>query len=175
MSGGHGDATAAAPVVVRAEQADRLRFPGGSVMTLLVDGPATRGTLGVHRTVLRDGREGASPHHHVHTTEVLFVLRGGVQLLVGDEIVEVGRGDLVVVPPAAVHAFAAAPGRDAEVLVAVTPGIERFSLFRRLEAASTGRDPTATVVADESTYDTYADTSDVWDRARHHIDTKETP
>jgi mannose-6-phosphate isomerase-like protein (cupin superfamily) len=169
---GEGTRTA---LVARADQAERLRFPGGSTMTLLADGPETRGALGVHQAVLRDAGVGASPHHHLHATEVFHVLRGGVQLLLGDDLVEVGAGDLVVVPPGAVHAFAAAPGRDAELLVVVTPGIERFSLFRRFEAVSTGRAPAATVLADQSTYDTYADTSEVWDRARHHIDTKETP
>lgn len=35
------------------------------------------------------------------------------------------RGDLVVVPPGLAHAFAAAPRHDADILIVITPGVER--------------------------------------------------
>jgi len=156
-----------APVVARAADAERLVFPDGSTMTLLADSHATGGRLSMHHTLLRDGADGASPHHHTTVAELFYVLRGTVQVLVGDELVEAGEGDLVVVPPGVAHAFAAAPGGDAELLLAVTPGIERFDLFRRFERIVAGREPAGTLFADQSEYDTYPDISDIWEQARH--------
>jgi quercetin dioxygenase-like cupin family protein len=166
-------ACSASAVVARAAAAEHLVFPGGSTMTLLADSVATGGKLSVHHTMLRIGADGAGPHHHATAAEVLYVLRGSIQLLVGEELVGVGEGDLAVVPPGVAHAFAAAPGSDAELLVAVTPGIERFSLFRRFERVSAGREPAGTLLADQSQYDTYPDVSEVWQRARHVTSTTE--
>lgn len=159
----HADVT----VVARAAEAERLVFPDGSTMTLLADSDATGGRLSMHHTLLRAGADGASPHHHTTVAELFYVLRGTVQLLVGDDLVEAGEGDLVVVPPGVAHAFAAAPGGDAELLLAVTPGIERFDLFRRFERIIAGREPAGTAFADQTEYDTYPDISDIWEQARH--------
>jgi mannose-6-phosphate isomerase-like protein (cupin superfamily) len=136
-------------------------------MRLLADSPATGGSLSVHRATLRHGGLGASPHHHLTATEVFYVLRGSVQLLVGDVLVVAAEGDLAVVPPGMAHAFAAAPGRDAELVVAVTPGIERFELFRRLTRIAAGLEAPGTFFDDQSRYDTYASDSPAWRQARH--------
>lgn len=154
------------PVVARAEEAEHLVFPDGSTMTLLADSDATGGKLSVHHTTLSSGADGASPHHHTTVAEVFYVLRGTIQLLVGDEVTEVGAGDLAVVPPGVSHAFAAAPGSDAELLVAITPGIERFDLFRRFERVVAGRELPGTLFTDQAEYDTYPDSSDMWEQAR---------
>jgi hypothetical protein len=98
--------------------------------------------------------------------EVFYVLRGTVQLLVGSDLVEAGAGDLAVIPPGVIHAFAAAPGEKAELLVAVTPGIERFDLFRRFERVLAGREPRGSTFVDQSRYDTRPDVSETWDQAR---------
>jgi uncharacterized RmlC-like cupin family protein len=87
---------------------------------------------------------------------MFYVLSGSAQLLLGDRLVLAHEGDVAVVPPGMPHAFAAAPGCDAEVLVAVTPGIERFDLFRGLAQRS------AAAVGDQSRFDTYGDTSLLW-------------
>jgi mannose-6-phosphate isomerase-like protein (cupin superfamily) len=160
-------------VVARAATAERLVFPGGSTMTLLADSVATGGKLSVHHTVLRKGADGASPHHHTIGAEVFYVLRGSIQLLVGEALIEAGEGDLAVVPPGVAHAFAASPGREAELLVAVTPGIERFSLFRRFERIAAGREPAGALLADQSAYDTYPDISEIWEQARPVTSTQE--
>lgn len=155
----------ATSVVARASHAERLVFPGGSSITLLADSDETGGRLSVHRTVLRDGAEGGSPHHHTTVAETLYVVSGRVQVLVGDELIEAGAGDLAVIPPGVTHAFAAARGSDAELLVATTPGIERFPLFRRIARVSAGCEHPGTVT-DQSRYDTYADRSAIWDQTR---------
>lgn len=158
-------ASSATPLIARAARSERLTFPGGSTMTLLADSPATGGKLSVHHTMLRDGADGGNPHHHTAMVEVLYILRGQLHVLLGDELTEAGAGDLIIVPPGVTHAFAAAPGRDAELLVAVTPGIERFPLFRRFEQTGAGQVP-ADVIADQSRYDTYPDFSTTWHQAR---------
>jgi mannose-6-phosphate isomerase-like protein (cupin superfamily) len=153
-------------VVVRAADAERLELPHGSTMALLADSTATGGRLSVHQATLVDGADGAGPHHHTTAAEVFYVLDGSAQILVGDRLVVAGAGDFVVVPPGTAHAFAAAPGQTATLLVAVTPGIERFELFRRIARAATGRQPLGTLGHDQSVYDTYADDSHVWRVAR---------
>ena len=90
-------------VVVRGADAECHALPGGSAMWLLADGPATAGQLSVHRTVLRDGADGAGPHHHTMAAELFYVLSGSLQILVGDEIVVAGAGDVVMVPPGMSH------------------------------------------------------------------------
>lgn len=164
-----------AAIVVRAREAEELVFPGGSSMRLLADSPVTGGTLSVHRATLRHGGLGASPHYHLTATEVFYVLSGSVQVLVGEELVVAAEGDLEVVPPGMAHAFAAAGGGDAELLVAVTPGIERFELFRRLARLAAGQEPPATRFDDHSPYDTYASDSPAWRQARHLDHPNPTP
>jgi mannose-6-phosphate isomerase-like protein (cupin superfamily) len=154
-------------VVVRAAEAELLELPGGSSIRLLADSSATQTRLSVHRASLRDGANGAGPHHHTTAAEVFYVINGSVQILVGTEVIVAVEGDLALVPPQVPHAFAATPGHDAELLVAVTPGIERFDLFRRLARVSTGAEPPGTLFEDQSIYDTYASDSPAWRRARH--------
>jgi mannose-6-phosphate isomerase-like protein (cupin superfamily) len=162
-----------APVLVRGCDAERLGFPDGSTMTLLADSDATGGVISIHRSVLAAGAAGANPHHHTAVAEVIYVVGGRIDVLVGDEIVQAGEGDLAVIPPGVVHAFAALPDVGAELVIATTPGIERFSLWRRIQRVVTGREPAGDLVADQaSAYDTYADVRPQWDRARHPTSTE---
>ncbi|HUQ62695.1 MAG TPA: cupin domain-containing protein [Acidimicrobiales bacterium] len=154
-----------AAIVVRAQEAEEIEFPDGSSMRLLTDSATNGGTLSVHRATLRPGGLGASPHHHLTATEMFYVLSGSVQLLVGEVLVMATEGDLAVVPPGMAHAFAAAPGGDAELIVAVTPGIERFELFRRLARLAAGLEEPGTLPHDQSHYDTYASDSPAWRQA----------
>lgn len=163
-----------AAVLVRAQEVEKLEFPDGSSMRLLSDSPATGGTLSIHRATLRHGGLGAGPHHHLTATEVFYVLSGSVRLLVGDDVVVATEGDLAVVPPGMAHAFAA-PDGDAELLVAVTPGIERFELFRRLARLAAGLEAPGTLFDDQSRYDTYASDSPAWRQARYLDQPTPTP
>jgi mannose-6-phosphate isomerase-like protein (cupin superfamily) len=160
-------APVAAPVLVRGGSAEQLVFPDGSTMTLLADSDATGGVISIHRSVLAAGADGASAHHHTSVAEVIYVIDGRIQLLIDDEILEAGEGDLAVIPPGVTHAFATLPERGAELLVAATPGIERFSLWRRIERVVAGREPANDLVANQATYDTYPDVRPEWDHARH--------
>jgi quercetin dioxygenase-like cupin family protein len=75
------------------------------------------------------------------SAELFYLLDGTAQLLSGDRVITAERGDLVIVPPGLAHAFAAAPGHDADILIVITPGVERFEYFRHLERIAYGKRP----------------------------------
>jgi mannose-6-phosphate isomerase-like protein (cupin superfamily) len=127
-------------VVVRAADAEVIgRTP--TTIRLLADGGATGGALSTVQASLANGADGATPHHHAGSAELFYVLDGSAQLLSGEHVVTANRGDLVVVPPGMTHAFAATPGRDAEILIVIAPGVERFEYFRHLERIAYGKVP----------------------------------
>jgi len=150
-------------VVVRREDAERLDGPEGTI-ELLVDAPATGGRFSTHRVRLAAGAAGASPHHHECSTEVFFVEGGVLDLLVGESVHRLHAGDFGAVPPGVVHAFGAAPGQTAEVVLLITPGIERFPFFRDLVEVQHGRLPVSVLAGER--YDQVADDSDAWAAAR---------
>src|SRR3954451_18322596 len=152
---------APAGLVVRAENAERIALStASSAITLLADSSATGGALSVHHTVLRAGT-GASPHHHTSATELFYIMRGSMRFLIGSDLVVLGAGDLAVVPPPLTHAFEVTPHSEAELLIAITPGIERFEQWRQIARVLDGRESPETL-ADQSVYDTYADESPTW-------------
>jgi quercetin dioxygenase-like cupin family protein len=121
-----------------------------------LDSSDTGGALSTHRVLLRDGAEGAAPHRHLTTTELFYVLSGAVDLLAGEEVLYAIEGDLVVVPPGVDHAFGATAGADGELLVLVTPGIERFDFFRTVHGVLTGAADPSILAGSEERYDNHA-------------------
>lgn len=154
-------------VIVRAAGAEVI---GAAPVTirLLADSSATGGALSTHRVTLAAGANGANPHRHDKSAELFYMVDGTAQLLSGDQVVTAERGDLVVVPPGAHHAFAAAPGEDADILIVITPGVERFEYFRHLERIAFGKVPPESLLDVQELYDTYFLTSPAWEQARHH-------
>jgi quercetin dioxygenase-like cupin family protein len=119
--------------VARSADAETL-VAGPSTLRLLLDAGATGGALSAHRVRLVDGAVGARPHRHDHSAEMFYVLGGSVDLLAGEQTITATAGDLVVVPAGVAHAFAASEGHDGELLVVITPGVERFDFFRQVVA-----------------------------------------
>jgi mannose-6-phosphate isomerase-like protein (cupin superfamily) len=154
-----------AAVVVRAGGAEVIGYPPQTIR-LLADSSSCGGKLSTQRVTLNDGADGASPHHHAASAELFYVLGGSVQLLAGGHVLTVGEGDLAVVPPGLPHAFAAAPGCDADLLIMITPGVERFEYFRHLARIATGQQAPETLLAVQDRYDTYFDDSPDWREAR---------
>jgi mannose-6-phosphate isomerase-like protein (cupin superfamily) len=152
-------------VVVRFDEAEMVgRTP--TVVRLLVDSSAAGGALSTIRVTLSAGADGARPHHHAGSAELFYVIDGTAQLLSGEEIVTATGGDLVVVPPDKVHAFAAALGRDADILIVIAPGVERFEYFRHLERIAYGKVPPESLLEVQELYDTYFHSSPAWNAAR---------
>jgi quercetin dioxygenase-like cupin family protein len=152
-------------VIVRSAEAEVIgRAP--STIRLLADNSSTGGALSTQRVTLIGGTDGARPHHHAGSAEMFYVLDGTAELLSGDQVVTVERGDLVVVPPGLAHAFAAAPGRDADILIVLAPGVERFEYFRHLARIASGQVPRESLLEVQEQYDTYFLNSPAWDERR---------
>ena len=161
----HIDSSAGAAVLVRAADAELVGFPPQTVR-LLADSSSTGGRLSTQRVTLLGDADGANPHHHAWSAELFYVLSGAVQLLAGDRLLVASEGDLAVVPPGLPHAFAAAPGSDADLLLVITPGIERFEYFRHLARIVTGQQPPQSLLEVQALYDTFFDNSPAWRQAR---------
>ena len=129
-----------AAVLVRAADAEQIGFPP-QMIRLLADSSSTGGTLSAQRVTLQRGADGANPHHHASSAELFYVLSGTAQLLASDRLLLAAEGDLAIVPPGLPHAFAAAGASDTDLLIVITPGIERFEYFRHLARIATGQQP----------------------------------
>ncbi|MEU6771921.1 cupin domain-containing protein [Streptomyces sp. NPDC046759] len=152
-------------VIVRAAEAEVV---GGAPLTvrLLADSSATGGALSTQRVTLRSGADGAEPHWHDNSAEMFFLLDGAADILSGDEVVTAGPGDLVVVPPGKPHAFAAVPGADADLLIVITPGVERFEYFRHLQRIRLGEATRDSILEAQDLYDNHFLRSEAWDARR---------
>ncbi|RII13854.1 Cupin domain protein [Streptomyces sp. YIM 130001] len=154
-----------ASVIVRSSDAEVIgRAP--TTVRLLADSSATGGALSTQRVTLEGGADGASPHRHENSAEMFYLLDGEAQLLAGDEVVTAERGNLVVVPPGLPHAFAAAPGCDADLLIVITPGVERFEYFRHLQRIALGEVTPESLLEVQEIYDNYFLQSATWAEAR---------
>ena len=161
----HIDSSDGAAVLVRTADAEVIGFPPQTVR-LLADSSATGGALSTQRVTLLGGADGANPHHHASSAELFYVLGGSVQLLAGDRLLVASEGDLALVPPGLPHAFAAAQASDADLLIVITPGVERFEYFRHLARIATGQQSPESLLEVQALYDTFFDDSPVWRQAR---------
>ena len=147
--------------IVRAAQAEVVGTPTAQVK-LLADSSSTGGTLSTVQVTLEKGADGARPHHHEHSAEMFYVLGGVVEILSGSQIVKAERGDVIVVPPKLAHAFSAAPGHGADLLIVIAPGVERFEYFRKLTRIAQGKEPSGSLREVQDLYDTYFLESPEW-------------
>jgi quercetin dioxygenase-like cupin family protein len=151
--------------VMRAADAEAMST-GQVSARLLLDSSATHEAASVVRVTLAEGADGAVPHRHDKSSELFYVLSGAVQLLAGEEVLTAGEGDLAVVPPGLPHAFAAPPGSGGELLIIITPGMERFEYFRHLGRLVAGQETLESLLAVQERYDTYFLSSEPWQKTR---------
>jgi mannose-6-phosphate isomerase-like protein (cupin superfamily) len=151
--------------IVRGAEAEVVGAPHAKVK-LLADSSATGGALSTVQVTLAKGADGAKPHHHAHSAEMFYVLDGVVQILSGNQIVKAERGDVIVVPPKLPHAFSAAQGRGADLLIVIAPGVERFEYFRKLTRIAQDKEPPESLREVQDLYDTYFSESPEWEAAR---------
>ncbi|MER6459033.1 cupin domain-containing protein [Streptomyces sp. NPDC001228] len=133
---------------------------------LLADSGATGGALSTVRVTLGEGADGAVPHVHRNSAEMFYLLDGAAEVLSGDDVVTAERGDLVVVPAGRPHAFAAAPGATADILIVITPGVERFEYFRHLQRIRLGEATVESILDVQERYDNHFLRSTAWDKRR---------
>jgi quercetin dioxygenase-like cupin family protein len=154
-------------VIVRSAAAEILGDPDQPpAVRLLADSSATGGALSAQRVFLGRGADGADPHRHTRSSEMFYVLDGSVQILAGTEVVTMQQGDLAVVPPHLPHAFAATAGSGADLLIMITPGVERFGYFRLLARLYQGQATRDDLLAAQDPYDNYLLDSPEWRAAR---------
>jgi hypothetical protein len=108
------------------------------------------------------GAEGANPHCHKGSSELFYVLDGSALILAGTEVVTMRQGDLAVVA----HAFAATADSRADLLIMITPGVERFGYFRLLARLAQGEATPGELLAAQDRYDNYLLDSREWRAAR---------
>jgi quercetin dioxygenase-like cupin family protein len=152
-------------VVIRRDDAEMLSGPTAQIR-LLADSSATAGALSTQRVTMASGSNGAAPHLHKASSELFYVLDGSVDVLVGEQVATGREGDLVVVPPGMPHAFAASVGYSADLLVVITPGVERFEYFRHLGRIAAGQATPENLLEVQDRYDIHFVASEVWRQAR---------
>ena len=119
------------PFVVHERNAETINGDG-SRLWLVADASDCCGALGANRLRLEAGAAGAKTHYHERSSEAFYVLEGWFEMVMEGRKILLETGDYVVVPPGAKHAFAAAPGCVADVLITLVPGVDRFDYFRLL-------------------------------------------
>jgi mannose-6-phosphate isomerase-like protein (cupin superfamily) len=147
--------------IARAATAETFQL-GPDSMRLLLDADTTGGAISAHHVRLTDGALGANPHRHTVYSEAFYVVAGSLDVLAGDELTQVTAGDLAVVPPGVVHAFGASAGCDAEALVFITPGMERFDFFRQVARVVAGEEDRNTLQKMQTDIDTYTVDNPNW-------------
>ena len=135
-------------------QEDDAEMVGGTPVTgrLYADSSATGGALSCQRIMLTSGASGAAPHHHNRSSELFYVVSGAAEMLAGGRVLSAHQGDLVVVPPGTVHAFAAAPASDADLLI------------RHLERIAKGQARSESILEVQELYDNYFEQAPLWQR-----------
>ncbi|GGK05351.1 hypothetical protein GCM10011583_41260 [Streptomyces camponoticapitis] len=151
------------PLLTRGGAAEALSDAPGSLITLFADSDTTGGALTVNTARFKKGAAGAPVHFHTRATEFFFVLDGTLQVLAGEEIHLLRRGDFLAVPPHTPHAFAPAPDATAEVLVGFTPGMDRFDYYRLLGRVHAGEATVQDIKDSSERYDNHYTRSNAWD------------
>ncbi|UFQ16604.1 MULTISPECIES: cupin domain-containing protein [Streptomyces] len=149
------------PVLTRAATAETTSDPS-SVMTLLADCGTDGSSVTSYRSTFAKGAVGAPAHFHTKASELFFVIGGALQVLVDDEVKLLEQGDFLLVPPHTPHAFAAAPGAEADVLFVFTPGMPRFDYLRLLGRVMRGEASPQEIKDSSEQYDNHYVDSPAW-------------
>ncbi|HEY7876204.1 MAG TPA: cupin domain-containing protein [Actinomycetota bacterium] len=97
----------------------------------MIDGERTGNAFSLVEHPLPPRALGSPVHTHANEDEYTFVLEGRVGVMLGDEVVEAGPGDLVFKPRGVAHAFWNAGDEPARMLEIISPaGFENY--FREL-------------------------------------------
>ncbi|MER7801085.1 cupin domain-containing protein [Streptomyces parvulus] len=153
--------TAPAAVLTRRATAETCADPS-SVMTLLADAHPDTGGVTSYRSTFAKGAAGAPAHFHTRASELFFVISGALQVLVGEEVTILSEGDFLAVPPHTAHAFAAAPGCEADVLFVFTPGMDRFDYLRLLGRVMRGEADPKEIAESSERFDNHYVDSPAW-------------
>jgi mannose-6-phosphate isomerase-like protein (cupin superfamily) len=138
---------------------ERLHFLGATV-EVLVAAEETDGAWSLISYAVPGGFRGPAPHWHARTVEVLYPVSGRLLLRSAGGQRVLGPGEVAMVPPGEVHAYANPGTEPALVRVLFTPG--GFEGFFREVARVVAQAPTwppvdlSRLMALAERYDTFA-------------------
>ncbi|GAA1217872.1 cupin domain-containing protein [Kitasatospora nipponensis] len=155
------DPNAVEPLLVRASEAELLGS-APATLQLLADGSDTAGALSAIRTRMGRGTAGPTPHFHRKSPEIFFVIEGGLEVLIGEQLVTARDGDFLLVPPGAVHAFRT-PADTGVDLLFLMPGADRFEYFRLIERIQRGQASPQELLDSQERFDNHFRPSPLWE------------
>lgn len=100
----------------------------------LVEGEESGGSVAMFEFDVPAGMSVAAGHSHDGYEETIYGLEGVLTWTVEGTPIEVGPGDVLLIPRGAVHQFDNTSGEDARALAVVTPGILGPGYFREVAA-----------------------------------------
>ncbi|KAK7935630.1 cupin domain-containing protein [Apiospora marii] len=110
---------------------------GPTTIYIYEDGSRTDSRIGCMVLELPAGASGPPMHWHRFHDECFFVTKGSVVFVTPDGDVVCGTGEMVTVPPRAVHTFKnASETEDAEFFMTATPGYY-MDYFRTMSKVTT--------------------------------------
>ena len=107
---------------------------GQLAIRFLVEGEESGGSVAMFEFDVPAGMSVAAGHSHDGYEETIYGLEGVLTWTVEGTPLEVGPGDVLLVPRGAVHQFDNTSGEDARALAVVTPGILGPGYFREVAA-----------------------------------------
>jgi mannose-6-phosphate isomerase-like protein (cupin superfamily) len=109
------------------EHGERVIKMLGVTVVFKTASEATDGRLAVLEYTAPPHFAGPHPHWHKIATEAFYIVEGELQLKRGDETVQAGPGDFVLIPPGTIHSFSNQTAEPVKFLVTLTPaGVESY-------------------------------------------------
>lgn len=65
-----------------------------------------------------------TPHYHIRTEEIYYILQGRGRMQIGQEVGEVGPGDAIAIPPGVMHQISTLGDEELRFLCCCAPGYE---------------------------------------------------
>ena len=124
---------------------------GGLAIRFLLEGRDTGGSLAMFEFDVAAGAKLPGAHSHDGYEETIYGLEGVLTFTVEGKQSDIGPGEVLCIPRAAVHRFGNIRGADAKMLAIVTPGILGPDYFREVAAvvkASAGGPPNFAALAE---------------------------
>jgi len=119
----------------------------GDLYNLLATGEETNNAFFQFEAIVPKGG-GPPPHVHSREDETFYMVKGSLEILLGDSLYQAKAGDFVFIPRGTVHRFKNVGGNTAVQLVTFVPaGMEKF--FREVFPAVTDRRATPPPITEE--------------------------
>lgn len=108
-------------IIVGAGEGKRLSLFGLEI-NIMALGEDTEGAYGMWNATFPGSMEQLPVHTHDKMAEAIYVLEGGLTVMVGEESSSLGAGGYLLVPKGVTHSFWNPAGEPAKVLTLASPG-----------------------------------------------------